>query len=150
MSHLELSTSIAAPIERCFDLSRNIDAHLGSMDFFRERAIGGVTSGLIGAGESVTWEAQHLGVRWRMTSTITEFEPPVRFVDEMQRGPFASFRHEHRFTPHGGTTTMLDAVDYRVPMGPLGAMADKVLLARYLRHVLEVRNDYLKRTAEDP
>jgi ligand-binding SRPBCC domain-containing protein len=148
MSRIELSTSIAAPVERCFDLSRDIDAHLASMDYHSERAIAGVTSGLIDLGEEVTWQARHLGVRWRMTSRITEYERPLRFVDEMQRGPFASFRHEHRFEPEGDNTTMLDVVDYRAPLGPLGAMTDRVLIMRYLRQVLEARNDYLKRTAE--
>jgi ligand-binding SRPBCC domain-containing protein len=148
MSRIELSTWIEARIERCFDLSRDIDAHVASMEFHRERAIAGVTSGLINLGEEVTWEAQHLGFRWRITSRITEFERPARFVDEMRRGPFRSFRHEHLFTTDGTATTMRDVVDYVLPLGPLGLAADKVFARRYVRHLLQVRNTYLKRTAE--
>ena len=90
-------TDIKARPEDCFDLSRNIDLHLESMLASDERAIEGVTSGLISAGEEVTWEARHFGVTWRMTSRIIEFDPPRRFVDEMIRGPFTAFRHEHLF-----------------------------------------------------
>ncbi len=94
-------TAIAAPVEVCFDLSRSIDLHLESMIASKERAVAGVTSGLIGAGQQVSWEAHHLGLRWRMTSEITAFDRPHRFVDQMVRGPFASFRHEHRFSGQG-------------------------------------------------
>ncbi len=94
MGLVHIVTDIAAPVEACFDLSRSIDLHLESMAATRERAVSGVTSGLIGGGEEVTWEARHFGIYWRVTSRITAFEPPHRFVDEMVRGPFALFRHE--------------------------------------------------------
>lgn len=89
MPTLRIVTRIAAPVEKCFDLSRSIDLHLESMAASRERAVGGITSGLIDASQEVSWEAHHLGVRWHMTSGITEFVRPNRFVDEMVRGPFA-------------------------------------------------------------
>lgn len=148
MPHLELTTVINAAVERCFDLARDIDVHVESMAASRERAVAGVTSGLIGLGEEVTWEARHFGIRWRVTSRITEFDRPRRFVDEMQRGPFASFRHDHCFDSQGGTTTMVDVVDYRLPLGALGAIADTAVIGRYLRRLLETRNGYIKKLAE--
>lgn len=148
MPQLELSTTVAASVERCFDLSCDIDVHAGSMAASRERAVAGVTSGLIGFGEEVTWEARHFGLRWRVTSRITEFDRPRRFIDEMQRGPFTSFRHEHRFDHYGDTTTMVDVVEYSLPFGPLGVVAEKVIVGRYLRHLLETRNRYVKQMAE--
>ncbi len=80
MPVLRIVTEIQAAPETCFDLSRSIDLHLESMIVSQERAVAGVTSGLIGYGEEVTWEARHLGRRWRMTSRITEFDPPRRFI----------------------------------------------------------------------
>jgi len=63
----------------------------------------------MGPGDTVTWEARHLGRRWRLTSRITDFAPPEHFADEQVRGPFASFRHVHTFTPIGdGSTLMID------------------------------------------
>ncbi len=46
-----LVTRTAMPIERLFDVSLSIDAHVDSMAQSGERAIGGVTSGTIGLGE---------------------------------------------------------------------------------------------------
>jgi hypothetical protein len=48
--------------------------------------IGGVTTGVMRLGDSVTWRARHFGVVFRMTSAITEYQPPSRFVDEQRGG----------------------------------------------------------------
>ena len=147
MPSFRIETEIEAPAAVCFDLSRSIDLHLESMVASRERAIGGVTSGLIGAGEEVTWEARHFGLRWRMTSRITDFDPPHRFVDEMVRGPFASYRHEHVFDEVGDGTRMTDVVEVRMGLGPLGPVLSLVAKA-YLRHLLVTRNDVIRTRAE--
>jgi hypothetical protein len=56
MPLIRLETVIRAPIERCFDLSRTIDLHMRSTEETQEIAVAGVTTGLIGLGEEVTWE----------------------------------------------------------------------------------------------
>lgn len=61
MPVLRIVTEIQAPPETCFDPSRSIDLHLESMIVAQERAVAGVTSGLIGSGEEVTWEARTSG-----------------------------------------------------------------------------------------
>jgi ligand-binding SRPBCC domain-containing protein len=149
MPVLRITTEIAARVEVCFDLSRSIDLHLESMVASKERAVAGVTSGLIGAGEEVSWQARHFGVLWRMTSRITEFDPPHRFVDEMVRGPFAAFRHEHEFEANGTRTRMTDVITYRTGLGPLGPLADRAAGA-YLRRLMRIRNAVIRAKAESP
>jgi ligand-binding SRPBCC domain-containing protein len=143
-----LRTRVAAPPARCFDLARDVDLHQRSTAASRERVVGGVTTGLVGAGDQVTWEATHFGVRQRLTSRVTEFDPPNRFVDEMVRGAFARFRHEHQFLAVEGGTEMVDIFDYTSPLGPLGRLADGLFLRRYMTTLLRDRNAYLKRAAE--
>ena len=62
MPLIRLETLIRAPIERCFDLARDIGLHVRSTAATREVAIAGVTKGLISLGEEVTWEATHFYV----------------------------------------------------------------------------------------
>lgn len=147
MPVIRIQTAIRAPVASCFDLSRSIDLHLESMISSKERAVAGVTSGLIAGGEEVTWEARHLGRRWRMTSRITEFDPPTRFVDEMVEGPFAAFRHEHGFEPADAGTRMTDVVRFRMGRGVAGRVADP-LAWLYLRRLMVMRNTTIKRRAE--
>ncbi|MGO4146159.1 SRPBCC family protein [Paenarthrobacter sp. YAF11_1] len=136
-------TRSAMPPQELFDLSRDIDAHVGSMTKSREKAVGGVTTGLISEGETVTWQAWHLGVRFRMTSRITQMEAPASFSDEQVKGPFKYLRHRHEFRPDGSGTLMVDTVEFAAPFGPLGRMVEKLVLARYLQDLIEKRNEFL-------
>ena len=144
MSTFRVVTDVAAPVEVCFDLSRSVDLHLESMLASDERAVAGVTSGLIGGGEEVSWEARHFGLTWRMTSRIVEFDPPRRFVDEMVRGPFTSFRHEHLFEPHCAGTRMTDVIAFRTPVGFL----TEVPVGTYLRRLIRMRNSTIRTKAQ--
>jgi ligand-binding SRPBCC domain-containing protein len=98
MVSIEQRMQIAAPIERCFDLSRSIEVHLLGTERTGEQAVGGVTTGLVGLDEFVRWRATHLGVRQYLTSKITAFDPPRYFQDTMIEGAFKFMQHDHFFT----------------------------------------------------
>ncbi len=148
MRVLRIVTDIAAPRDVCFDLSRSIDLHVESMAASQEQAVAGITSGLIAAGKRVTWETRHLGRRWRVTSRITEFDPPRRFVDQMEEGgPFALFRHEHLFEPTGDGTRMSDVIEYRIRCGPVAPLVD-LAAGAYLRRLMGMRNATIRSRAE--
>jgi len=148
MPRIELVTDIAAPIERVFDFARSIDVHQESQTRHRERAVAGRTSGLIEAGETVTWEASHFGVRQRLASRIDAMTKPVHFRDSMISGAFAGFVHDHHFEEIPGGTRMTDVFDYTAPLGLLGRLADVLFLERYMRRLLEERNEVIRRLAE--
>jgi len=147
MPHFELVTLIDAVPESCFDLSLDVDLHTQSTGA-REEIVAGVRSGLMVLGDDVTWKAWHFGIPFRMTSAVTEYERPTRFVDEQTRGPFARWRHEHRFEPNNGGTRMVDVVDYRSPLGPLGSLVDRIRLEQYMVELLRRRNEFLRVHAE--
>lgn len=148
MPVIRLETFIAAPTHVCFDLSRSVDLHVDSMIRTGERAVGGVTSGLMSAGDEVTWEAVHFGMRQRFTSAITEFDWPKRFVDEMTRGAFKRFRHVHEFESIERGTIMIDLVDYASPLGLLGRLADFLFVESYVTRLIADRNKHIKAAAE--
>lgn len=45
-------------------------------------------------GDTVTWRARHFGIAFRITSAITEYQYPSRFVDEQLHGPFRRWWHD--------------------------------------------------------
>lgn len=148
MPELVLTTEITASRDRCFALSLSVDAHTNSMKTSGERIVAGVRSGSMALGDTVTWHARHFGLPFRMTSKITEYSSPTRFVDQQTSGPFASWWHEHRFEGADGYTLMTDVVRYRSPAGPIGRLVDRVVLERYLTRLLAQRNAWLKEELE--
>ena len=143
-----IETEISAPKNIVFDLARSIDLHKISTVKTNEEAIAGVTSGLINLGESVTWRAKHIGLIQNLTTKITEFMYPEYFVDEMTKGIFKSFKHEHVFKEQRGKTLMIDRFEYESPFGFLGKIADLIFLEKYMTKFLTERNEIIKEFAE--
>lgn len=148
MPKIELITEIKAPIDICFDLSRSIDLHKRSVQHTKEEAIDGITSGLIGPNEFVTWRAKHFGIWLNLTSKITEFNRPYYFVDEMVDGLFKSFRHEHHLKEKGDNTILIDYFSFQSPLGLLGSFVDMIVMEKYMTKFLKQRNKIIKEVAE--
>jgi ligand-binding SRPBCC domain-containing protein len=82
---------------------------------------------------------------------IAQLEPPTLMVDEMLRGPFAAWRHEHRLTElPDGRTRLTDHVTYRLPGGPLGRLADTPVVRRLLRSTFRSRHERTRALLEAP
>ena len=141
--YFECTTRTSTPKSELFDLARSIDVHKDSMARSREDAVAGVRSGLISLGEEVTWRAWHFGIPFRITSRITQMEAPGYFVDEQIKGPFRRFRHVHEFSEDAEGTRMVDRIEFAAPFGPVGRVAEKLVLGRYLRRLIEARNRHL-------
>lgn len=114
----------------------------------RERAIAGVTSGVLSHGDWVTWQARHFGVPFRMTVTVSEYQRPRRFVDQQRCGPFRAWWHEHTFSERDGVTCMTDSVRFHSPAGLIGSVVDRLLLTPYMTRLLRARNSWLKAELE--
>lgn len=148
MSSIAVATHIAASPAACFTLSLSVDAHAASMEYSGEHAVAGVTSGVMAHRDTVTWRARHFGIPFTMTSTISEYDAPHRFVDEQMSGPFRRWWHEHRFEPADGGTRMIDVVEFESPLGPVGSVVNGLFLTGYLTRLLLTRNAWLKTELE--
>lgn len=149
MTTIRLITKINAPIQTVFDLARSIDIHQQSTAQSKEKAIAGRTSGLIELGETVTFSGKHFGFYLKHQSKITEMETPNYFVDEMIKGHFKYFHHEHTFVTQNGHTVMIDFLQYKVPFGIFGHFFNKLFLKKHLEDFLLKRNEMLKNLAEN-
>jgi ligand-binding SRPBCC domain-containing protein len=139
MARIELETFVAAPPERCFDLSLSVGLHERSMAHTGERAVRGVTSGTLQLGDEVTWEARHFGVKLQLSTAITAYDRPRMFRDEMTHGPLRSMAHTHTFEARGDGTLMRDVFEFRSPAA--------LLLRPYFRRLLVRRNAAIRYSA---
>lgn len=147
MTTIQLSTFIKAPVTTVFDLARSIEIHTASTAQTHEIAIAGRTSGLCEAGDTITWQATHFGIRQLLTVRITKMEPPYYFEDEMVKGAFRSFSHQHIFEAQDDGTLMKDVFTFKAPLGILGLLAEKLFLERYMTRLLIKRNGVIREVA---
>ena len=99
------------------------------------------------------------GKRMTWVAKIVEHRPPhavpfageeARFVDVQESGPFAAWRHAHEFEAiDSNSTRMVDRITYRVPLGPIGWIADLVFLRRMLNESFRYRHAQTMRHFEN-
>ena len=138
-----LETWIPSPPGLCFELSLSVDAHTASMRGSGEKIVAGRASGSMTLDDTVTWRAKHFGIPFSMTSRISAYDAPSRFVDEQVSGPFRRWWHEHRFEPVNGGTQMTDRIEFEAPAGPIGRAANRLVLTRYMTRLIQQRNSWL-------
>lgn len=148
MPFIHLTTFISAPSQRVFDLSRSINLHKKSLEHTGEEAVAGITTGLISLNETVTWKAKHLGKNRMLKVKITSMQAPSSFTDEMEEGDFKSMKHEHHFKQVENGTIMIDLFNFEIPYGIAGKLFNRIYLTRYLKRLLEQRNQFIKEYAQ--
>ena len=148
MTTINLKTELAAKIDICFDLARDIDVHILSTGKTKEKVIAGKTKGLCEQGDRITWQAKHFGFTQQLTSEITVLNKPFYFEDRMIKGAFKRMRHEHGFEELNGMTIMTDKFEYEVPYGIFGMLFDEIVLKTYMTKFISERNKLLKSIAE--
>jgi ligand-binding SRPBCC domain-containing protein len=148
METIRLMTWIDAPVERCFKLSASVDLHIASTAATGEEAIAGVRTGLIGEGQTVTWQGRHFGLKLRHTSRISIWRPYSHFRDIMIDGAFAHFEHDHFFAAMNDGTRMRDEIRFSAPWGALGRLANRIIVRKHLTAMLIGRNMMIKQVGE--
>ena len=148
MAKIVLETEIKAPSERCFLLSLSVELHTGSTSETGEKAIAGVTKGLMKLNDTVTWEARHFGIVQRFTSKIVAYDKPNYFISEMQKGAFKKFYHQHFYRQDGVNCLMRDELDLKAPFGFIGKIVMRLVLKNYMKNFLIQRNEFIKQCAE--
>ena len=91
----------------------------------------------------------HAPFRISWDAEITAFEWDNHFCDVQHRGPFAYWKHCHRLEtqPRGALegTLLQDNVEYELPFGPFGDLAQALFVKRQMESIFEYRQ---KLTAE--
>jgi ligand-binding SRPBCC domain-containing protein len=91
-----------------------------------------------------------LGIPLTWLTEIVQVAAPHRFVDEQRRGPYRLWHHEHTFRalPDGGTEVH-DLVTYVPPLGPFGALLNKLVVRPQLERIFAYRREHFPRGAAE-
>ena len=159
------STTIHAPIGRCFALSTRVELvkeTLG-MNLVADPAPHYIASGNIVANSRVHWHGWKFGLPTHHHTLITGYAEPhpdqygqlkAWFQDSQAKGRFAFFQHDHYFrespnpATHQPITTLEDEVRFTLPFGPLGSLAASFILAPHIHRLCRRRFARIKTLAE--
>jgi len=107
---------------------------------------------LAGAGTKLTISFRpfpHSPIRIPWEAEISEFIWNDHFCDRQLRGPFSYWRHCHHLQPETRTTDtglpvsgtrLRDQVEYELPLGKLGEIANSILVRRQLKSTFKYRH----------
>ncbi len=103
-----------------------------------------VTSGTlpqqIYPGQIITYRVSPLlGIPLFWMTEITAVQEGKLFVDEQRRGPYSLWHHQHHFEEKDGGVLMTDLVHYEVPLGPLGTVANALIVRKELQTIFDFR-----------
>jgi ligand-binding SRPBCC domain-containing protein len=96
------------------------------------------------AGTRIEYVIRVFGLPQRWVAEIAEYEPGLRFVDVQAKGPYRYWRHEHAFEPVDRYTVMTDQVEYELPFGLAGRVAN-TFVARQLQRIFDYRTGAIDR-----
>jgi ligand-binding SRPBCC domain-containing protein len=145
MHTLRAATTIEAPIERCFLLSTHIDTVRQTLAL---TPVSGRTEGHVVLGDRVVWRGWKFFLPQVHHTLITGYLYPTFFQDTQEKGRFAHFQHDHRFTPTPTGTQLHDEVRFTLPFGPLGRVVARLVLIPHIEGLLRKRFALLQRLAE--
>lgn len=86
------------------------------------------------------------GVRTRWVTEITHLREGSYFVDEQRFGPYSFWHHKHFVSEVANGTLMRDIIDYKLPLGPLGSLAQVLFVKRQLTAIFRYREKTLETT----
>lgn len=93
----------------------------------------------IGRGTLIDYRLRLRGIPINWKTEITQWNPPVDFVDTALKSPYRQWIHLHTFEETaGGGTLMTDLVRYRLPLEPFGDLAH-FIVRRELDYIFEYR-----------
>ena len=78
-----------------------------------------------------------LKLPWK--TEITEIEERKYFIDEQLKGPFKLWRHKHSFEQKDDHVVMNDILEYEVPFGVLGTLANRLLVDARIEQIFDYR-----------
>ncbi|HEY9138109.1 MAG TPA: hypothetical protein VIM67_07525 [Terriglobus sp.] len=142
---LRMTTTVAAPIDRCFLLTCSIALVHEELGM---QAVAGRTSGLVVNGDTVRWEGWQLGLWHYHVSLISAYQRPVFMQDTMLEGRFQSFQHDHHLRElPDGSTELHDEIRFRLPFGGLGRVVARYILVPHILRLMQSRFQRIERIA---
>jgi ligand-binding SRPBCC domain-containing protein len=86
-----------------------------------------------------------LGIPVTWVTKILDVKEPDFFTDSQLSGPYSFWHHKHTFKPVQGGVEITDVVNYKVPLGFLGKIAERLFVNRKVAEIFTFRESVLNK-----
>jgi ligand-binding SRPBCC domain-containing protein len=144
MAHIQASALISASRTQVYDYMakpENLAASfLGKLDVELKRSAENMTR-----GSEYQFEMTRFGLSQLVTFSVEETLRGVRLSVRQKEGLFADWHQTTRFEEHGPEHTLVtEFIEYKLPFGLLGFVADDLVLRKDLTELIQYRLDRIK------
>jgi len=115
----------------------------GNVDFYMLHSSG---ADKMYAGKIITYRIKVLpfySTTW--VTEITHVQEPHYFVDDQRFGPYAFWHHQHNFKKVAEGVEMTDEINYAIPFGFIGRLANRLFVAQRLKAIFDYRYNTLEK-----
>lgn len=97
------------------------------------------------AGMIITYiVSPFLGIKMNWMTEIIHIKEGEYFVDEQRFGPYALWHHQHHFKAIKGGILMTDILNYAIPYGIIGRLANTLLVDKQIKQIFSYREKAIK------
>lgn len=148
MAIINITTFIQAPVEKVFELSRNLEMLRKSMVAIQPHITCSSTSnGVLAVGDRTTWKWKFFYKTRVTVLQVTKINSPVLMVQKQVEGNYKTMRMERHFKPCDNGTIMIDVIKFSLKMGMLGALFE-MPLQNHIKKAVKSYARFLKEQAE--
>lgn len=148
MARIHVTTFIAAPIERVFDLSRHLALYRFIFQNKNEKFSAATGTNLFAKNETMSINVTHAGKTRGSLLKITDLQKPLAFTEEQVKGDLANYKHQHYFRQIENGTIIIDYLDFGEPRDLIGRLLGKMYLKKYLEKLVQKRHEMIRSYAE--
>lgn len=84
-----------------------------------------------------------MGIKMNWLTEITHIEYHKYFIDEQRFGPFALWHHQHHFKPINTGIEMTDILNYAIPYGFIGRLANTLIVRKRILEIFSYRKQMI-------
>ena len=137
--HVHAEQTLDAPLDRVFEFfsdAYNLERLTPSFLNFRVLTPRPIE---MRSGALIEYKLRVRGVPIGWLTEILDWDPPHRFVDNQNRGPYRLWHHTHTFEAIGDSTRCTDTVRYRPPGGPFAGLVNAIAVQRDVEQIFRYR-----------
>jgi ligand-binding SRPBCC domain-containing protein len=145
MAHFEYSSIIKAPRLKVFDTITNFNNFPKIMTPFDVKLV--VLPEKMAKNSKYKFRISRWGISFLWEHQVEVLDVGAVFRDFQTAGPFSYWIHTRKLEDHGDETLLTEIIDYDLPLGIFGKLAEDLVLQREFDGIFKARHNEIAKVS---